>query len=187
MGVRAFFAVEVPTTEAIRGLLGSLRATGERLKVVTSENLHLTLKFLGEVPEAQVEGLAAALEAACRGHGPISVTVAGTGAFPQWSSPRVLWLGVEEGGGLVALANVLEERCLPLGFPPEGRPFSPHLTIARVKEGNPRSAVAKLRDHQGDTFASFVVDKVKLKKSTLRPGGPLYEDLTAVDLTHGLG
>jgi len=94
----------------------------------------------------------------------------------------VVWVGMEGTEPLVKMAASLEEGCEPLGFPRESRSFSPHLTLARVREGFRPDVGEFLRRHQGQDLGSFKVERIKLKKSVLTPAGPIYSDITAVEL-----
>ena len=118
--------------EAVAGGSIDERAYGQP-RWVRVDGLHLTLRFLGATPDEKQSQIAAALEAASAGVAPFRVALSGGGAFPDPRRPRVLWIGINEGAALLAgLARRLDERLAPLGWPPEGRPFAPHLTLART-------------------------------------------------------
>ena len=138
--VRCFVAVELPAEarRCIGGLVAGLREAGVRgLRPVNPDGVHLTLKFLGDVSTSTVGDVAAALEGAAAGARPFDLELRGVGGFPDLRRPRVLWVGV--GGDLEALQRLyesVESALAPLGFPPEGRAFTPHLTLARLREGD---------------------------------------------------
>lgn len=181
--MRAFIAVDVDATNRIRGLLGELQALPARLRVVPPGNLHLTLKFLGEVDEGRVPAVVGALEAAVEGTEPFSLVLKGTGAFPRERSPRVLWIGVEGAEPLEGVARRLDPLLEDLGFPREKRPFSAHLTVARVKEGKGRETIRHLlAAHRETAFGEERVDAVRVKRSELRPTGAVYSDVATVPL-----
>ncbi len=179
-GIRSFVAVELPAS--IRqeiGLLHSRIAT-EGLRLVRPDLVHITLKFLGDVPEKDLNALAAALGEVKAA--PFPVQVKGIGAFPG-RSVRVLWLGLE--GDFSKLHQGIEKALAPLGFPPEKRGFSPHVTLGRV--GRPdveisRQIQARMADFSDLDLGGFTVDRFYLKKSTLTRGGPIYENLAAFPL-----
>ena len=185
--MRAFIAVEI--SEEARGavarLQSELQSVGADVKWVEPENLHQTLKFLGEVEESRVPDLAAALNASLRTP-PFSFTLEGTGAFPRPEHPRILWVGVQEGKDpLIGLARAVEAACSGCGFPPEERPFSPHLTIGRVR--SPKGLGRLAEKLHGTQFQSgkSEVGEVALFQSVLRPGGPFYPVVRKIPLKPG--
>ncbi|MCC6748620.1 MAG: RNA 2',3'-cyclic phosphodiesterase [Deltaproteobacteria bacterium] len=140
--VRAFVAVNLPAeavtrvAELQRQLKPKAAGLGLRLGWISPANLHVTLKFLGEIPREVVPAISAALERCVAGIEPLPVTVQGVGAFPSPARPRVIWVGVQSpGGALEKLAARVEHALGELGFSPEARPFHAHLTIGRVREG----------------------------------------------------
>lgn len=184
--MRAFYAVEIPSNPTLSELLDDIRWTEENLKLVEPHNLHLTLKFLGDVPETILPGLRSALEKATTSVVRFEISIVGAGAFPRWSAPRVLWLGVEDSGRLADLATAIEKHCVTLGIPPETRPFAPHLTIARVKSGHVKRASTILQSRREERFGVVEIDRVNLKRSTLTSRGPVYEDIAVAQLPHRL-
>ncbi|MGB7571983.1 MAG: RNA 2',3'-cyclic phosphodiesterase [Methanothrix sp.] len=179
-GVRCFVAVELPPS--IRqeiGLLHSRIAT-EGLRLVRPDLVHITLKFLGDVPEGRVDAVAQALGAVKAA--PFPVRIKGIGAFPG-RSVRVLWLGLE--GDFQELHRGIEKALEPLGFPPEARGFSPHVTLGRVGSPNveiSRRIQSRMSELSCLDLGGFTVDRFYLKKSTLTRGGPIYEDLAEFPL-----
>lgn len=181
--MRSFIAVDIDANDRIRRLLRALGGLAAPVKVVPPESLHITLKFLGEVEEGRVDGLTAALASCVDGLEPFALTFRGTGAFPRMSSPRVVWIGVEDADPLVAYARRAEDALEALGFDREKRPFSPHLTVGRVKGSRGRRALTDLlAAHREEPFGQQRVEAVKLKKSELRPTGAAYSDVARVGL-----
>ncbi|MDZ7338850.1 MAG: RNA 2',3'-cyclic phosphodiesterase [candidate division KSB1 bacterium] len=183
--VRTFIAIDIPAAqkEQIATLQGQLRALGARVTWTRPEGIHLTLKFLGDVDEGQIAQVAEAVGRAARGIEPFEVSIAGTGAFPDFRRPRVLWVGVKEPSGrLKALAQAVELQLQPLGFPREGRDFSPHLTLGRVKD--PRGVEPVVRALQQTNFVggSFAVQEVVVMRSDLKPSGAEYTALHRIAL-----
>lgn len=181
--MRSFVAVDVrnPLLEQALGELGSL---GAGVKVVASENLHLTLKFLGEVDPGRVDEIYGAMEEALRTCAPFQGGLRGLGAFPGLGRMRVVWVGLSEGRERILEMRVrLEEALAKLGFRPEGRPFDPHLTIGRVKSPKGKEELrAFVTAHQATDFGTFAVERVELKESTLTPKGPIYKTLKVYSL-----
>ena len=173
--MRTFLAVEVP--EAIRRVVydfGEIEAKRELpIKWVAFENLHITLKFLGEIDEGLRCDMMPIITGVCEKHHPFQIVLSGLGCFPNPRNPRVLWVGVEQGGEeLCRLAADLEGSMARLGFKQEKR-FHPHLTIGRIKKP---CKVEHILAKNVVTDA-FGVDSVVLFKSTLKPDGPVYDAL----------
>ena len=168
----------------LRQRLESLGA-GHGLRWVPEENLHLTVWFLGEVSEPRCAAVLAALAAPLH-VAPFDLHVSGYGAFPPSGPPRVLWLGVIAGVDELARAHdEVGQRLAPWGFPPEGRAYSAHLTIARVKEpplGQARTALRQAL-HAADADAGRCrVEALTVFRSRTAPGGAVYEALQRVPL-----
>lgn len=171
---------------AIRERLASeverLRPVARDVAWTARDNVHLTLKFLGEVDHARLPALGEAL-----GHGvaacpAFSLVVDGLGAFPSRSRPRVLWAGVGPGAGeATVLAERVDAALAPLGFPPERRPFSAHVTLGRVRTPRADPRLAEALDH-GSVFGRQLVDRVALMRSELSPRGARYTELAAFPL-----
>lgn len=180
---RAFISADLPPLPRIEALARELREAGRDLKVVSTEHLHLTLKFLGDTEEGLVSEIVSAMREAASGVAPFTVEVRGTGAFPSLSRPSVLWVGIRGADALAEMAKTLDEHLATLGFEPERRPWSPHVTLARVRGGSRMAAVqGVLRSHEADAFGEAQVDEIRLKKSVLQPGGPVYTTVESVRL-----
>ncbi len=188
--LRLFVALEPPdqVRRRLRALQDELkRAAGASVgdaKWVAVENLHLTLQFLGGVPEERRGAIEAAIGEAAATATPLHLDVHGAGAFPSGRRARVLWAGLQ--GDLDRLGEFVAElgrRLAALGFPPEERPFSPHLTLARARDplGLPGLAAALARCGDGPS-ARWPVQEVVLFQSHLSPRGPCYEALARLRL-----
>jgi 2'-5' RNA ligase len=175
--MRLFVALEL--AESHRASLAGVCERGRRggVRWVAAENVHLTLKFLGEVDEGQVPAVEAALAAAADAAPPFALALEGGGCFPNARSPNVIWVGVAEGAPEAGrLAGEVERALAPLGFPPEKRGFRPHLTIGRPKDPKTAAATAaekikQLRDYRA---AAAQISALALVQSTLTPEGALY-------------
>jgi len=180
---RAFISADLPPLPRIDALARELREASRDLKVVSTEHLHLTLKFLGDTEEGLVPEIASAMREAATGIAPFTVEIRGMGAFPNISRPSVLWVGIRGAEPLARMAKTLDQHLTALGFEPERRPWSPHVTLARVRGGRKMDAVQTLlRSHETDGFGEAPVDEIRLKKSVLQPGGPEYTTVEAVRL-----
>ncbi|NLZ30170.1 MAG: RNA 2',3'-cyclic phosphodiesterase [Methanomicrobiales archaeon] len=178
--VRTFVAIDLPEEiqERIRESRAILAEAGGRLAIVDPVNLHITVKFLGEVEPGMISAIIEALRATSAD--PFEVTI-GRAVLNRPRSPRVVWCNVTDSGESAALAREVDDLLEPFGFLRERRPFRPHVTLARVKEFHP-SLIQQVHLMPSDPFGRFRVGTIKLKKSTLTPRGPIYEDLAEVTL-----
>lgn len=169
---RLFIAIDLPP-EAKNRLEALQAGSIPAARPVGRSQMHLTLKFLGDVDGAafrRVRSVLAEVRAA-----PFVLGLRGVGCFPPRGAPRVLWAGLDAPPELAALHGQLEQRLAAAGFPPEERDFSPHITLARFKTRPPGEAVARfLRQHAAFAVAPFPVGEVVLYSSLLRPDGPRY-------------
>jgi 2'-5' RNA ligase len=166
----------------------TLAAIAERhplpVRWVAADSLHITLKFLGETPESITAQLEKALRGACDDFGPFDVAIGGFGAFPSSSRPSILWVGVTAPVALVKLQQRIEAAVAPLGFEPEGRAYTPHITVARAEKN------ARIRDRaRMDRIAAEFdykqvvrVRSVDLMRSFTGPRGARYELVRKVEL-----
>jgi 2'-5' RNA ligase len=186
--LRTFVAIEL-SNEA-RAVLAELQT---RLKKITPpnrirwtapENMHLTLHFLGDVAAADIEKIETALEAAAATCPPFSLALADMGAFPNLRRPRVIWTGIQGNkAALETLHRQLGQKLAgAIGFQPENRPYSPHLTLGRVKNGLPARPLDQLgqaleREPAVGRLVELPVTEVCLMRSDLKPSGPIYTKL----------
>jgi 2'-5' RNA ligase len=173
--MRLFIAVELPAEarQKIAELTAELKQAGAAVKWVAEENLHLTLKFIGEVAEGKVVELLAGVEAKVGGTGSFLIKLEGLGTFPEGKHPRVVWVGISRGSErLEELARALDEK-----------EFVAHATIGRIKDNK---GVDKLLERlgkiKGPQFGEAVIASVMIMKSTLTPHGPIYEKIKEVKL-----
>jgi 2'-5' RNA ligase len=188
--IRTFVAIELPSQikAALSQLQSNLRTSkNASVKWVNPEGIHLTLKFLGNIDEAEVPALTKALSEAVRGVAPFSLQLGDPGAFPGNQAPRVVWVGVEgEIELLLTLHNNVDRVLTPLGFPPEKRAFSPHLTLGRVREeaspGERRRLGENVAALKTEAKSSFKVESLSLMRSKLTREGALYSCLASFAL-----
>jgi len=182
--VRAFVALNFPDRlrHELWDALAPLRERPEKLPVkwVRPENIHLSLKFLGDVEETREPELVAALKRAA-GTGqdsrPLTLQITGFGVFPDYHRPHVLWAGVTPDPGLELLQHGVEQAFAPLGFPTEARAFRPHVTLGRAaRDARPRDFTGLEEILAGTEFdATVTVTEVDLMQSTLQPTGSVYQ------------
>jgi 2'-5' RNA ligase len=177
--VRLFVALEIPTAvrESLAALLKCLRVLSAQPRWVRPENLHVTLKFIGEWPSEKLEVLRSALSAV-RLDQPVILNFRGLGFFPNEKRPRVFWAGIEASSNLITLASEIDHATEKLGVPREPRPFSPHLTLARFEPpGLPEKLRAGIQENATRGFGSLDTNEFHLIESKLKPSGAEYTTL----------
>ena len=186
---RTFIAVELAPRVATRAgeLIDKLRVAAAQVNWVKTQHMHLTLKFLGDVPDTETPDICRVVADVARQIEPFEITCRGAGAYPTADHPRTLWIGIEDGAEeLCALQAALESALKDeLGFPKEARRFQPHLTIGRVKHEPPsaRGELAALLAKQANFDADLtVIDEVVVFASYLARSGPSYEALGRAEL-----
>ncbi len=181
--MRAFVAVDAMSGGAISKLqseiISSTGWTTRDVKPVHSNNFHFTIIFLGEINDLEAERIKEMLSAVH--FEPFTISYSGVGAFPTSGAARIIWIGVDKEGAarLAELAGNIVAALSELGYRPD-KPFSPHLTIFRVKARHPVSLTG-LEKYQGASFGMDLVEKVVLKKSDLTPSGPVYSNIYTVE------
>jgi 2'-5' RNA ligase len=186
---RLFIAIKLPPTliEALTKVQAGLRAA-PAVRWSQPAQMHLTLQFLGDTSPAKIDPLIAALQQKIQGHyQPFSLQAQGLGVFPNLKRPRVIWAGLS---GDTTRLHQLQQSVITatqsLGFAPEKRPFSPHLTLGRIKQRTQATDYSKLaqivRDHQANIglIGQFSVAQVSLMRSQLKPGGAIYTALAEI-------
>lgn len=180
--LRLFIAVDVPRShlEKVDALIAPLRASMPEARFIPLDNQHVTLQFLGRTMPEQRAAIERAIGEVAAHHAPVEVALTGLGAFPNARRARVVWIGVADpDGSLAGVASDLATELDPLGFAPEDRPFTPHLTLARLK--TPRRLPDGTLD-LGLAALAWHVDSVALYRSHLHPKGARYERLVEFPL-----
>jgi len=198
--IRGFIAIELgePARRAVREHLDALRAAMSGVAWTRPDNLHLTLKFLGDAEPTRLEAVAKRMLDLSRGQAPFPMIVAGVGAFPSVARPRVLWVGVAA-PALAGLAVAVDRACAEEGFPPEARAFHPHVTLGRVRQPSARSGsrgrgraservdagaiTACLARDGGREFGACRAEAIVLFRSDLHPDGARYTSLRVAPFT----
>ena len=188
--LRAFIAVEISPEvhKAIESKTAPLRAAlgSSLVRWVPTSNIHLTLKFLGDVSPTNVEMLSQMLNVEVSQHESFTIQFGGVGAFPNPRRPRVIWVGIQAPAGLEALQHGIEAAAATLGYPNEKRPFSPHLTVGRVKQNAGPAGFQKVRNILDESkigsLGTSQVNAVHLFKSDLKPNGAVYTRLFSAPL-----
>ena len=188
--LRTFIAVPFPTEIIIK--IAKITAylqtqtPNKALKWVAPENMHLTIKFLGDVLEERIPELTQCVQDALQNQTLFTVTIEGMGMYPNARQPRVVWLGIKDEGNLKLIHHELAKTLQGFDPEPEKRAFSPHLTIARVRQNGGHDTVRQigevLSQFKVDSLGSFEVQTVHIFKSDLTPRGPIYTSLFALPL-----
>jgi len=184
--IRAFIAFELPL--AVTSVLAKVRQDLERLKIrarwVRPENVHLTLKFLGDIKADHIDKIGAEMTAAAFESSPVTLSVRGVGVFPGIRRPRVIWVGL--GGdirSLFAFQSRLEEKLAGAEFPKDKRPFRAHLTLGRIKQAASPAVIRQMiTDYASLSSEEFTFNQVILFKSDMKPSGAVYSKLKQTKL-----
>jgi len=186
--MRLFIAIalEESLRKSLADLQSELKRTGADVRYVAPENIHLTMRFLGEVDEQYLPSLETLLKSVAGEHVAFKSELRELGAFPRLASPRVIWVGCQEinaPGKLLQIYQGLERGLLNLGFPPDDHGFSPHITIGRTKSSGGRAALVRfLQEETGYVGGVQTVREVTLFQSQLHPTGPIYSVVVAAPL-----
>jgi RNA 2',3'-cyclic 3'-phosphodiesterase len=184
MRVFVAVAVEAALRKVVAALPQHLNSAAAAFRWVPAGNLHLTLKFLGEIAEERVPRVIGAAQEVGGRATPFSITLGGMGAFPSPRRPQVVWVGIVQGADrLNELARDLDATLSRVEFPKDSRPFRPHLTIARAKQAGPMPDLSgPLRNLRGMVVGAQTVDALLVMQSALNPGGSIYRPVEEVRL-----
>ena len=179
--MRTFIAIHAPASGPLERVLG-LMSGWRGLKVVSSQQLHLTLKFLGETDRSALERLSDLVREGAARVVRQEVTYRGLGAFPREDRPSVVWVGLGDPLPWASLAEWLDERCGALGFSREARAWTPHVTLARVKSRPADELFELIHDQRSAELGSAPFTALTLYHSELLPGGPVYTPVCSAPL-----
>jgi len=188
MGLRTFIAIDIPLAIQ-KSILEKIEILNDEInspsiRWIGAQNLHVTLKYLGETREDQLGNLKNSINEFARSVTPFDIVVKGLGSFPNPKRARVLYFGIQAPAELEALYLEVESACRGIGFPKENRPFSPHLTIGRVRDHIPATEKDKIHEVLNnikiDSLGKASVDSVHLYKSQLKPTGAVYTKIFTV-------
>jgi len=183
--MRSFIAIDIPAAikSSIDDVIRTVSGDARGIRWVSTENIHLTLKFLGDVSDDLVPDIENRLKLIGKRYQPFSIGIRGAGAFPNFKNPNVLWLGVEVSDQLGALFRDIDATLSEIGFEKDSRRFSPHLTIARVKDRHNIGPVLKELSTYKDTFFGTIeIREILLMKSVLKPSGAEYSKAAIIKL-----
>jgi 2'-5' RNA ligase len=181
--VRTFIAFDINNPSVLQkftDVQDSLVRTGADLKLVDPQNIHMTIRFLGDITVSKIDSIHESMKKT--DFSAFTCQIHGVGVFPHLGYPRVIWAGISKGSEeLTRIANQLETELSQLEFRPDPKGFSPHLTLARVRTGRNKAELARCVQEMGDyEFGTVKADCLRLKKSLLTPKGPIYSTLREV-------
>ena len=180
---RGFIAVDITAIQKLIEFEKEIEETGANVKLVEPKNIHITLKFLGDIEEYLIDEIGKIMKDAVKETKPFNIQLKGTGVFPNTNYIKVIWIGIEHGDPVGAIAYKIDEQLAKIGFKKERRGFSPHLTIARVRSAKNKEKLVQVIEKYNDVeFADLQIDLIELKKSDLTPKGPVYTTLKEIKL-----
>lgn len=183
MELRCFIAVELPETvkSSLRDVLGILRKSDAAVRWTPPENIHLTIKFLGQTDESLIAPMKESLSKKLLTYKPFYITISDVGCFPNERRPKIVWIGIERSESLSNLQKEIDADLVKFGFSLEKREFSPHLTIGRVKaQDNLLGMLRRLKELRSSSFANMEVKSISLMESVLKPAGAQYFTLAEI-------
>ena len=186
--VRAFIAIELSPTiiDNIRKVQDELKKGTSQVAWVKPENIHLTIRFLGDIKTDIINDINKIIELAASQLSNFKLSIKRIGAFPKIDNPRVIWVGVEDDSDLSRLYNEIENGLVALGFKKEERSFKPHLTLGRIRILKKRQELREMLERFADTnLGNFAVLGISLFKSKLTPTGAIYTKVKEVKLKTG--
>jgi 2'-5' RNA ligase len=180
---RGFIAIDIDSFPKLVQFENEIKNSGANVKLVEPENIHITLKFLGDTDEKHTDRIEEIIKDAVKDSDSFEIKLKGAGVFPNQNYIKVMWIGMENGEQIGEIANKIDEEISELGFKKENRGFSAHLTIARIKSAKNKEKLLQLIEKYRDIeFGTLKIDTIKLKKSELTPKGPIYTTLKEVKL-----
>lgn len=181
--IRVFIAVDMPVTQKASEVINELKKININAKIVEIENMHLTLKFLGDIDENLTDDIEKIIKESIGDNQPFEITLKSMGVFPNQNYIKVAWIGVEDAETLKTIAETIDKKLQSLGFKKEKRPFSAHLTIARIKSAkNKEKLIELIHKYQNIELQKIKINKIFLKKSILTPTGPIYTNLKEITI-----
>lgn len=182
--IRSFLAIDLAEDlkPEIADVQKEFKKTGANIKYVPSQNMHFTLKFFGNIDEDMVDEISEAVEKVIRNYSAFDLSIGGCGSFPNQNTIKVLWIGIDSNSQIADLQKDLDREFKKLGFKKE-RNYISHLTIGRPRNGKNKNQLKDTINSLKDLkIGTMRVSKISLKKSTLTPQGPIYEDIKVFNL-----
>lgn len=182
--MRAFISINLSSEikETIGKLISSLSKIKPNERFIKADNLHITLKFLGETQIQKIEDIYLSISNQLKGYGGFQCSIKGMGGFPNIKSPKIVWIGVEKNREIEQLFNQIEMVCESFGFAKETRVFSPHITIVRLRDSVDDNFKSQILKNSETSWGTMDVGSVEIMKSTLTPQGAEYEIFKKINL-----
>ncbi len=188
MTIRCFIAINLPdrVTRSIADLIAELRKTGVDVAWVQAEKIHLTLKFLGNTDDSMIPEIKERISKKLSHYNAFCIKIVGTGCFPSEKRPRVIWIGIERSAFLNSIQKAMDTVFEQLGFAAEDRPFSPHLTVGRVRSQKGITAMLRrFAEFRTTDFGIVEVKGIHIMKSELKPAGAEYTCIAEIPIGTG--
>jgi 2'-5' RNA ligase len=180
---RGFISIDIKATPQIILFEKEMAKSGADIKLVEPENIHITIKFLGDTDENYIDTIEQSIKESVLSIKPFLIKLKGTGVYPNQNYIKVIWIGITDDGNIETIARAIDEKLEKLGFKKENRGFSPHLTVGRVKTARNKVQLLKvIENYQTVEFTIQNIQSITLKKSELTPNGPIYTTLREVSL-----
>ena len=180
---RGFIAIDIPPSQKIMELSSQIKNSGANTKLVETENIHITLKFLGGTDEELIDKIEDIMKKSVEGIVPFDLKLIGAGVFPNPDYIKIMWIGIKDNGEAGKIASIINEELVSLGFEKDRRSFSPHLTIARVRSAKNKEKLVEIVEKYRETeFVTININSIKLKKSELTPKGPIYTTIREIKI-----
>jgi len=180
---RGFIAIEVPSEKSIIEFEGEIKKIKSHIKLVEPENIHITLKFLGQTSMDYIDEIEEIIKDSVKNIEPFEISFKGTGVFPNENYIKIIWIGITNIEPLKIISQKIDDKLQRLGYKKEKKNFSAHLTIGRVKTSAGKEQIIDvLNQYKEKEFFKLTVNKIELKQSTLTPQGPIYKTLKEINL-----
>ena len=181
--IRTFIAIDIKASSDLIAFENEFKNIDSKIKIVEPNNIHITLKFLGDTDIHLIDDIHKKIEKSVNEIKPFDIKLEGTGVFPNTNYLKVIWVGIKNGQQLEEISNKIDKNLNELGIKKEKRKFSAHLTIARIKSANNKDKILKIiGKYKNYNFGIINVHSIKLKKSVLTPKGPIYTNIKIIKL-----
>jgi len=181
--IRSFIAIEIGYNEKIKQLFNDIKNTGAIIKLVEPENIHITLKFLGDISDDNIKDIENIMKNSLVGIKPFQFNLEGIGVFPNQKYIKIIWIGINNSEILEKISKRINEKIYSIIPENKQQKFIPHITICRVKSSKNKEKILEIVDkYKNYKFADIIVDTIKLKKSELTSKGPIYSDIIKLNI-----
>jgi 2'-5' RNA ligase len=183
---RGFIAVDINSNPKIENFLNEIEKTNAIIKLVELKNIHITLKFLGEISNNEIDKINEIIKDSIKNINPFKIQLNGTGVFPNENYIKIIWIGLKNTQILSDITKKINDNLYNIGLNIKPQKFHPHITIGRVKSAKNKGKILEIIEKYKKTnFSEILVDTIKLKKSELTTKGPIYTDILKIKLDKG--